>query len=183
MRNSRLLAALSIPLGFVLGHLLAYGLACDESAEVEAAAHGYFESLSGSAVPLGLFAILLAVLQGRQGQKFQLRTSKLCGQLVAVYVVIEIIEHLSIGLSPGEIVTEKTLTVGVLVQIGIGIGIGLLLRAGHRLGELLSEGTAHCHDGHVDAPLVPTHQIVRLWLRRSSLRLRGPPIRITANPL
>lgn len=174
MRYSRLMSALSIPLGFVLGHVVAYSLAPSQNPGLEQVAHGYFESLSGSAVPLALFAILIAVLQGRRRETFGLRASMLISQLVAVYVAIEVIEHLAIGASPAEILTEKTLFIGVIVQVLIGFGLHRLLRAGHRLGERLAAAdvdfTTYC-----TVVGSPTSVVVRSSLLRSSIRLRGPP--------
>ncbi len=174
MRHSRLIAALSIPLGFVLGHLAAYTLASGGHSEVEAAAHSYLGSLSEGAVPMALFAVLIAVVQGRRRQAFTLRASTLIGQLVAVYVAIELIEHVSVGVPLGAILTEKTLFVGIAVQVIIGFGLHRLLRAGHRLGELLSETKQPTFV--VAAVLsMPSRDTVRSSSSRSSIRLRGPP--------
>lgn len=174
MRHSRLIAALSIPLGFVLGHLAAYTLASGGHSEVEAAAHSYLGSLSEGAVPMALFAVLIAVLQGRRRQEFTLRASTLIGQLVGVYLAIEFIEHFSVGVPLGEILTEKTLFVGIAVQVLVGFGLHRLLRAGHRLGELLAETSPPTFEV-VTVLLVPSGQAVRSSSPRSSIRLRGPP--------
>ena len=174
VRNSRLAAALSIPLGFVLGHVAAYTLASGGHGEVETAAHGYLESLSKGAVPMGLCAILIAVLQGRRGEELRVRASSLIGQLVGVYVAIEVTEHLAVGVPIGKILTEKTLFVGIAVQLAIGLGLCWLLRAVHRVGELLSETP---HPSGTSAGLLPTPvcATVRSSHSRSSKRPRGPP--------
>lgn len=174
MRHSRLIAALSIPLGFVLGHLAAYTLASGGHSEVEAAAHTYLGSLSEGAVPMALFAIFIAVVQGRKREAFTLRASTLIGQLVAVYAAIELIEHLAVGVSLGEILTEKTFFIGLAVQVVVGFGLHRLLRAGHRLGELLSNPARPVEACTALAPM-PASQRVRRSLLRSSIRLRGPP--------
>ena len=99
---------------------------------------------------------------------------KVIGQLVAVYVAIELIEHVSVGVPLGEILTEKTLFVGIAVQVIIGFGLHRLLRAGHRLGESLSETKQPTFAVAAVLPM-PSGETVRSSSPRSSIRLRGPP--------
>lgn len=174
MRHARLMSALSIPLGFVVGHVVAYSIAASDNVLFERTVHGYFGSIAGSAVALGLFAILVAVVQGHRRQDLGLRASTLIAQLVTVYVAIEVLEHLSAGVSPAEILTERTLLIGAVVQVGIGLGLHRLLRAGHRLGESLADPEVAIA-GDTPALPMPASQTVPSWSRRASIRLRGPP--------
>ena len=174
MRHARLMSALSIPLGFVVGHVVAYSVASSDNVLFERTVHGYFGSIAGSSVALGLFAILIAVVQGRRQEDLGLRASTLIGQLIAVYATIEVLEHLTMGLSPAEILTEKTLWVGVVVQVFIGLGLHRVLRAGHRLGESLAKREVTV--GHASLTLqLPASQMVPQWSRHGAIRLRGPP--------
>lgn len=174
MRHSRLMSALSIPVGFVVGHVVAYSIASSDNVLFERTAHGYFGSIVGSSVALGLFAILVAIVQGRRRQELGLRASTLIGQLVVVYATIEVVEHLTMGLSPAEILSEKTLWVGVVVQVLIGLGLHRILRASHRLGESLAEQRAEVGPRSLTMPL-PASQTIPQWSRHTAIRLRGPP--------
>lgn len=182
MRHARLMSALSIPVGFVVGHVVAYSIASSDNVLFERTAHGYFGSIVGSSVALGLFAILVAVVQGRRRQDLGLRAPTLIAQLVAVYVTIEVLEHLTMGLSPAEILTERTLWVGAIVQVFIGLGLHRILRAGHRLGESLANREIVL--GHAPLALaLPVSQTVPQWSRHAAIRLRGPPRRTALVPI
>jgi hypothetical protein len=175
VRHSRLLTALSIPLGFVLGHIVAYTVAPPTSSPSEQVAHGYFESLAGSAVPLVLAAVLISVVQGRRRGSFGLRASALVSPMIVVYVAVEVFEHLALGVSPVEILSERTLVIGVLVQVVVGLLLHRVLQAGHRLGERLA---CEAEDFTTYSSEIVIHAlaVVGSSFPRASIRLRGPPL-------
>lgn len=149
MYSARQLAGLTVPAAYVVGHTLAYRMVGVEASPLDVV-HGHLGWLTAATAPLALLALTWVVVQGRRRHDWDLRWGQLCAQLVATYVVVESVEHLSLGMSVSEVLTAPTLVVGVLTQFGIGCCLFALLRAGHRFGEWLAD--AHAAYGHVSTP-------------------------------
>src|SRR5215203_1456079 len=123
MNRSRIVLALAVPFGFVVGHVVGYGFAHHDHVDrsVAMAGHDYFGSLSTVAVPLLLLSLGCSVWNGRRGERFDAGLGSITAQLVSVFGAIEVAEHLAMGASFPHIVSEPALWIGLVAQVGVAL--------------------------------------------------------------
>ena len=179
MTRSRFAVALALPVAFVAGHVVGYGLGHPDHADrlVAEAGHEYLSSLSTAAVPLLVISLLLALLAGTGAKPFRPRVVPTALQFVGVYVGVELVEHLTRGWSFEHVATEPSLWLGIATQVVIAAAVVGGLRLFHRVGSKLAGAERELYQGRllavIPTPLLPAVSAVA----RTSVQPRGPPAR------
>lgn len=178
MLRARLVAALSIPFGFVAGHVVGYGFGHLDSADraVAEAGHEYLSSLRSAALPLLLLSLLFAVLAGAQRRPLRPRFAPTALQLAAVFTAVELTEHLAAGWPIQHVLSEPSLWLGLLTQLAVAGAVVVAIRLLVRVGSWLVAEPAPAWRSRrlrvIPAPALATVDAIAL----TSIRRRGPPV-------
>jgi hypothetical protein len=179
VRSSRLWALLMLPGGLVAGHVIGARIA-GRFDPVSAGAHWDLGLLWVIAVPITLAVLARAFVAGLRGELAPVRYSTLALQQIALYVGIELVEHLAAGVTPAEALAERSLLVGALTQVLVAGGLALLIGALRRVGRAVA-GVTQPHRARQRACrpwAVTTRRDARPSLVLLCAPRRGPPARL-----
>lgn len=177
MLRPRLLVALSVPFGFVTGHLVGFGLGhrdVGDGAAVEAG-HEYLGSLTRVSLLLLVASLLVSLWSGARNRPIRPRYATAAGQLVGVFAVIEVIEHLALGWSLTHILTEPALWLGLLAQLVVAALVVAALRLFARIGTLIAVGVSEPPTRSAEAPAMRVLPLVAP-VALTPITRRGPPV-------
>jgi hypothetical protein len=139
VRSSRLWALLMVPGGLVAGHVIGARVA-GRFDPASAGAHWDLGLLWVVAVPVTLAVLARAFVAGLRGELAPVRCSTLALQQIALYVGIELVEHLAAGVTPIDALAERSLLVGALTQVVVAGGLALLIGALRGVGRAVASG-------------------------------------------
>jgi len=167
---------LALPFSFVAGHVVGFALGHRFQGETAAdeAGHGYLASLGKVAIPLLLVTLMIALWAGARHRAFRPRFGSTAGQFAAVFVGIELIEHVNAGWSFWHIVSDPALWVGILTQLLVAALVVGLLRVLVRVGERLSLAAPLLASPRIMAVPAPALVLVS-GVALTPIRRRGPP--------
>jgi hypothetical protein len=180
VRSSRLWALLMLPGGLAAGHAIGARVA-GRFDPVSAGAHWDLSLLWVIAVPVTLAVLARAFVAGVRGELAPVRFSTLTAQQIALYVGIELIEHLTAGVTPAEALAQWSLLVGALTQVLVAGGLALLIGALRRVGHAVA-GAAPPRRAHRQARrpwAVTTRRDARALPVVRCAPHRGPPARLS----
>jgi hypothetical protein len=173
----RLVLTLAMPASFVAGHVV--GFAVDHHDDAARATvqegHGYLSSLGTLAVPLLVASVLLAFVAGARRQAFRPRYGATMTQFVAVFAVIELVEHLRAGWTLTHVLAEPALWFGVVTQLVLAAVVVTALRWSVRAGERLADRRERLTADR-SRPVVTPVAVVRAALAWTPICRRGPPL-------
>jgi hypothetical protein len=183
--RARAVAALVLPSGFVVGHLVgcaaAHGPHHDHGFAATLGEHSAFHSASQLALPLLSLSVLLAVALGARGERVRLSARSLAAVMASTFFVLEVIEHQAHGAGIGSTLVDPIVWVGLVAQLPLAACFTLLLRGASDVGARFC----------VSAPPVPRGAVRRVWCPHderagstgfvSTISARGPPVRSFAH--
>ena len=123
--------------GVVLGHTLAYGIAVGDAdlrhTFLAETGHGYWMTAVAAAVVLGLVATIARIgrllLPGRETDDIGARfAARLAAAQVALFLLLETGERLTVGASVTHFFGDHLFTLGVALQVGTAFLVSLALR-------------------------------------------------------
>lgn len=177
MRSLRLWSLLLVPGGFVAGHELGYqGASALGAAPVAAEAHGYLGALLLVATPFVFAAVARSLLAGLRDELPPVRWRTVAGAQVALFLAVELGEHLRAGLTPAETLAEPAVVLGLVAQLVVAAVLVRIVRSSHEVGAAVAAARRRA----------PSHPPSRAWrpvalsgapalVAVSSLSRRGPP--------
>jgi hypothetical protein len=177
MRALRWWSLLLVPGGFVAGHELGYQAATALGASPAAAgAHGYLGALVLVGTPFAFTAVARSLLAGYRNELRPVRWSTLAAAQVALFVGVELVEHVHAGLSPAQTLAEPAVLLGLVAQLAVAAVLTLVAGSSH---EAAAAFAVRRHRVAVapkvplwcPAPGTPVPAVVPV----SSLSRRGPP--------
>jgi len=126
-----------VPGGLTAGHLIGAGVA-GRFDPVRPGSHWDLSPLAVVAVPITLAVLAGAFVAGLRGELAAVRFSALALQQIALYVGLELVEHLASGIGPADALAERSLLVGALTQVVVAGGLALLIGALQRVGRAVA---------------------------------------------
>jgi hypothetical protein len=177
MRSSRLWSLMLVPGGVAAGHALGYSAAeLAGSSPAVPGGHGYLDVLFRLAVPFTLVVLARAFLSGARHELPPVRFSRLAALQVALFAVVEIVEHGAAGIGPAQALGELSLVLGIAAQLLVAGALVRLVHWMRRAGELVA--AARQAPRRRTAPVLrPSGTAVAVVpvVAVSSLSRRGPP--------
>jgi hypothetical protein len=178
--------------GAAVGHSIAYLIVAPQGRTREVllagTGHGYWSTAVAAEIVLGLLAVVSIIARHfGQGLRRQPRAAgeepwawlaaRLCLLQATIFAVQELIERAATGHPVGEVVRDRLLFVGFLIQIVVAVASATLLvwlcRAAEAVGRAFGRGPL---GRHVDVPLVWPGTAVRPASRPRGVRsIRAPP--------
>ncbi|HZC99907.1 MAG TPA: hypothetical protein VFA46_06860 [Actinomycetes bacterium] len=178
--------------GAAVGHSIAYLIVAPQgrtrAALLAGTGHGYWSTAVAAEIVLGLLAAASVTARHfGQGLRRQPRVpgdepwawlaARICLLQTSIFAVQEIIERAATGHPVGEVVRDRLLFVGFLIQIAVAVVVAALLvwlgRAAEAVGRAFGRGPLPRHD-HV--PLVWSARSVLPASRPRRIRaIRAPP--------
>jgi hypothetical protein len=137
VRSSRLWALLMLPGGLIAGHVIGASVA-GRFDPASAGSHWDLGLLWVIAVPVTLAVLARAFVAGLRGELAPVRFSALTVQQIALYVGLELMEHLAAGVAPTDALAERSLLLGALTQVALAGGLALLIGALRRAGRAIA---------------------------------------------
>ena len=183
MRTSRSTSLLLVPGGLAAGHAFGYFVAGlgDRAPAGEAIGHGYLGVLLRVAVPLAAAALGLEAARPRSRT---LSWAAFAAQLVALYLVIEIAEHASVGIGPADALAEPSTRWGVVGQLLVALAAVLLVRGAHTAGRLVAVAASRPPGPVPAAPRRLPRPVATIGVARDAAAgpapPRGPPVVLPA---
>ena len=182
VRRSTLWSLLLIPGGLSLGHAIGYWATHQTGHQPSLpGTHSHIDMLAAAAVPFALPVLIRAFVSGRRRELAPARFGPLAVQLVSLYVVAEVVEHLARGVDVTTTLTEASLILGVLAQVAVaavfGVGIRTVVAVGRVARPKRSARVTTL------AALVlgqPPRSIAPSCLVYSPVTSRGPPLLLSA---
>lgn len=165
---------LLLPGGLLVGHGLT-ALALGSMQHTEGWPAGTFEGLVCLSIPLALAALVHAFLAGIRGQVTPIRWAPLAGLQVALFLVIELIEHEASTTTTGLLVVVA----GVVGQVTAAAVMYLLVRGAESIGRRTRERSTRVHEDENMDRRWATPSRVRATVRPRSHLRRGPPVAAT----
>ena len=175
-------------IGMVAGHQVSFFLAERQGehrhALLQATGHGSWASVNAIAAAVGL-AVLVGFIGAsiRSAQSRRQRRAGYMGALgrlaplqLATFVGVEAVERISAGSSLAEILSDRIILIGLLVQVVVAaLACLVLLLVSHVVASLIRavHEVSPVADTLTD---LPRPAIVRLDLSRVAWSLRGPPL-------
>ena len=167
-----------MPGGFVAGHELGYvGASALGSPSVAAAHHGYLLTVLLVGTPFAFAAAARHLLAALRDEFPPVRFRTLAAAQIAVFTLVEAVEHAHAGLSLAETAVQPAVVLGLVAQLAVAAAVAAIL---HRTGRAAVAIAARRRR----AP----HPIPRpVWRPRllrtrpalvavSSISQRGPPV-------
>jgi len=178
--------------GAAVGHSIAYLIVAPEgrtrAALLAGTGHGYWSTAVAAELVLGVLAVATFLARHfNRGLRLQRRPSgdepfaRLATRLalfqVTIFVVQEVVERAIAGHPIADLVSDRLLTIGMLVQIGVAILVATVLvwlgRAAEAVGRALGRGAQPRPVlGQVTRPRVAVRAV---WRSRGAHGIRGPP--------
>jgi hypothetical protein len=178
--------------GAAVGHSIAYLIVAPEgrtrAALLAGTGHGYWSTAVAAEIVLGLLAVITFLARHfNRGLRLQRRPpsdepwARLAARLalfqVSIFVVQEVVERAIAGHPIGDIVSDRLMSIGILVQIGVAILAATLLvwlgRAAEAVGRALGRAA---RPRPVRVPVTRPRVAVRPVSRsRCAHGIRGPP--------
>lgn len=175
----RLAAALLVPFGVVISHLISYSVAHSPGAggaDGVTAAHGHLGPLAMVAAVGVAAAVVVSGYAGATGRQLRLTPLSLAGAQGAAFASMELGEHLTHGSSLGDALREPTLWVGLAVQLAVAALSCLLLRASEAVGRRLAARPSQRWPRRVVLQLMGFPVGAVRPIPSTSLSRRGPPL-------
>jgi hypothetical protein len=178
--------------GAAVGHSIAYLIVAPEGREratlLAGTGHGYWSTAVAAEIVLGLLlAVTTSVRHFSHGLRRQPRpaseepwawlAARLCLLQSSIFAVQEVIERAVTGHPVGEVVRDRLLFVGFLIQVVAALAVATLLvwlgRAAEAVGRAFGRGRS---PRHVRVPLVQPASAIRPLSRPRGVRaIRAPP--------
>jgi hypothetical protein len=178
--------------GAAVGHSIAYLIVAPEgrtrAALLAGTGHGYWSTAVAAELVLGVLAVVTFLARHfNRGRRLQKRPpgdepwARLATRLalfqVTIFVVQEVVERAIAGHLIGDLVSDRLLSIGILVQIGVAILAAVLLmwlgRAAEAVGRALGRGA---QPRPLPARVARPRMAVRaVWRSRGAHGIRGPP--------
>ncbi len=179
--------------GAAVGHSIAYLIVAPEgrtrAALLAGTGHGYWSTAVAAEIVLGVLALVTFLSRHfSRGLRAQKRPpgdqpwARLAARLalfqVTIFVVQEVVERAIAGHPVSDLVSDRLLSIGILVQIGVAILAATLLvwlgRAAEAVGRALGLGAQPRPAG---VPVAQPPLAVRaVWRARGAYGIRGPPL-------
>jgi hypothetical protein len=173
--------------GVVAAHAADYALSFPDPArrshELAATGHGYWPVALALGVVAGLGAAVLAV---RRGLGFGLDGAAVPGRLtartlavaqVALFLVVECVERLGVGVDPRPFLHSPQLALGIVLQLAVAVAAVAVLRVVERGARTIActLGRARVPRAPETAPwALPVDDVVVRWWSTAG-EARGPP--------
>lgn len=170
---------LLVPGGFVAGHELGYtGAAALGSPSVAGAGHGYLLTLLLVGAPFAFAAAARQLLAALRDEFPPVRFRTLAAGQVALFALVEILEHAHAGLSLAETAVQPAVLLGLVAQLAVAAVVTAILHRSGRAAVVLAARRRR---------RVPFPAALPVWHPRpllaepalvpvSSLSSRGPPL-------
>lgn len=177
MRGFRLWSLLLLPGGVAAGHALGYSAAAlvGSTPSVEGG-HGYLTVMFRLAVPFTLAVLARGFLSGARAELPPVRFGALAGQQVALFVLIELFEHLRAGIWPAQSLTEASFVLGIAAQLAVAAALVWLVGWMRRAGELVAGRRVGSLRRRVSVRVLRSCGVVAPQVVVWSLSRRGPPL-------
>jgi hypothetical protein len=167
----------TVPLGVLLGHGVGYLVAHPDAADRTGAlaGHAYHAGILDAAIPLAAAAVVLSLLAGRRGgARSRTGAASLAAWQIAVFVGLELAEHVAAGSGLAGALAEPGLWWGAVAQVPVALAAVGLLRLSHQAGRRLAAGRsipARRRPPPTATPVAAPTRTVVLPITR-----RGPPV-------
>lgn len=138
MGSARLWVLMLLPGGLAVGHLLGYGTTSYAGGAGSASGHGYIAQLSVVAVPVTVAVLVRAFVAGARGDLAGVRFAHLALQQAVLYTGVELVEHAVDGTGPVEVLAERSLFLGVVLQVLVAGAFSLLVQLFRQLGVVVA---------------------------------------------
>jgi hypothetical protein len=175
---------LLVPGGFVAGHELGYaGASALGSPAAAAGGHGYLLTLLLVGAPFAFAAAARHLLAALRDELPPVRWSTLAAAQVALFIAVELAEHVHAGLSVGETLSQPAVLLGLAGQLAVAGAVAAILHTSGRAAVALA---ASRRRRVVHPAPRPAWRPARLLVAEpaivpvSSLSRRGPPLRPVA---
>jgi hypothetical protein len=179
--------------GAAVGHSIAYLIVAPEgrtrAALLAGTGHGYWSTAVAAEIVLGVLALVTFLARHfSRGLRAQKRPpgdepwARLAARLglfqVTIFVVQEVVERAIAGHPVADLVSDRLLSIGILVQLGVAILAAMLLvwlgRAAEAVGRALGQSPQPRPAG---VPVARPPLAVRaVWRSRGAYGIRGPPL-------
>jgi hypothetical protein len=179
-RTLRWWSLLLVPGGFVAGHEVGYqGASALGTPPVAAGGHGYLSALLLVGAPFAFAAVARSLLAGFRDELPPVRWTTLAGAQTALFLAVELAEHMRAGLSTGQTLVQPAVVLGLVAQLAVAALLVRIVQSSHGAGAAVAAARRR-HQ----APLRPTRTIWRPTAAAapvaivpfSSLSRRGPPL-------
>lgn len=135
MRSLRWWSLLLVPGGFVAGHEVAYqGASALGATPVAAGGHGYLSALVLIGAPFAFAAMARSLLAGFRDELPPVRWSTLAGAQTALFLAVELAEHMQAGLSPAQSLAQPAVVLGLFAQLAVAALLAGIVRSSHEAG-------------------------------------------------
>lgn len=179
VRTRRASAGMVLPGGLLAGHLLGVAVASRiGSTAVFTWGSGPISILACAGVPLAMAAFLVSFERGRRGRPNVASAPLMVVQQVAAFLLVDLIERLLAGLTPGDALRDPWFWWAAAVQVLVAVGLWVVLRTAGALGGRVAARSRRV-PGAPSAPSSPAAGAVvpAFAVALSSLSRRGPPLR------
>lgn len=171
-------AALLVPVGVVASHLLGYLVAHPDPrdrAVALGASHGHLPVLGLLSAAAAVAALGMGGAAGRRGERLVVRIPALAAAQAAVFVAMEVAEHVAHGDAVSSAVTAPSLWWGLAVQLVVAAVSVALLRLSHAVGAAVGRDRRRRCAGRVRVVALAAGNAPAIAARYSPLSRRGPP--------
>jgi hypothetical protein len=182
----RLLLLAAAVTGVVAAHAADYALSLPDPArrshELAATGHGYWPVAVALAVVASVGTVLLSVRRGLDlgvaVVPARLTVGTLAGAQVALFLVVECVERLGVGVDPRPFLRSPQLALGVVLQVAVAVAAVAVLRLVERgartVAGILRRARVPRDAAAVAAWALPVDDVVVRWWGTAG-DARGPP--------